>query len=786
MIPLRFNITRFTYVWIACLAISLTACDELVQKYVNTSDYDFFTNYFEKDTKSMEVIDVTFSPDYKTFTVTTKQLSEGPEYQLEDSARVRTEVTETIDGIRHTRRSTPQLVRMRNVEAEGVAEHDVRMLVLVDLTMPQTELNKVRTYVSEIRTVFDKDNLFVAFMDGEKVSKTMPLTEYILNAYFVHSDKPYIFLYRSMQLKREEIMQGRDLWQDTHRSVMITFSDDMVYDDDSDTPIDPEHYRFEEKLVRKDRHASDSTFLAYYVSMNQIPESDEEYEQNVPWLFCNNNGGAYMKDFQWVEVKRKIYDAFRFDFPDNEFMFVNPDFKVYRGDKKELTLSFYDRQTNALVASFCTTVQMGQIYKPIIVHGHGVYYVLVQGILLTMFMLLLVYLVMQIIVPIIRYLIFRHKYVISYTGPNMSVEGKSVGQVCYLCKAPFQPGDRIVVKCEHTMHESCWEENEYHCPEYSDRCKHGTHYFNKENLFDSRNASYYMKWVLMAIFSAAMAWLGFSVYMHFHFDGGLMQQLMRPPISQLPFLGGVSGFFLTFGLAIFSVSSRGGRWLVQVLLRSVIAAIVCYGVFLVVNVLILAFGIEHGIMLLNGLPWVASSFLIAICATYGTRVAYSNRLLLLTLALGLLSMCLWVLFYQRAELDFRVLLLLSFVIYSVGMAVSIATIAPRSERYFLNVQGAVKEMDVALYKWFRNNPDRVVTIGKSVDCSLQLSWDVQSAVAPVQAEIRLVHKTPYLVALEPGVFVKGNPIRLNRKVRLFHGKSFTIGQTTFTYIEKDH
>ena len=217
MIPLRFNITRFTYVWIACLAISLTACDDMVQKYVNTSDYDFFTNYFEKDTKSMEVIDVTFSPDYKTFTVTTKQLSEGPEYQLEDSARVRTEVTETIDGIRHTRRSTPQLVRMRNVEAEGVAEHDVRMLVLVDLTMPQTELNKVRTYVSEIRTVFDKDNLFVAFMDGEKVSKTMPLTEYILNAYFVHSDKPYIFLYRSMQLKREEIMQGRDLWQDTHR-----------------------------------------------------------------------------------------------------------------------------------------------------------------------------------------------------------------------------------------------------------------------------------------------------------------------------------------------------------------------------------------------------------------------------------------------------------------------------------------------------------------------------------------------------------------------------------------
>ena len=114
-----------------------------------------------------------------------------------------------------------------------------------------------------------------------------------------------------------------------------------------------------------------------------------------------------------------------------------------------------------------------------------------------------------------------------------------------------------------------------------------------------------------------------------------------------------------------------------------------------------------------------------------------------------------------------------------------ATVAPRSERYFLNVQGAVKEMDVALYKWFRNNPDRVVTIGKSVDCSLQLSWDVQSAIAPVHAEIRLIHKTPFLVALEPGVYINGKPLSVNRRVRLYHGKSFTIGKTTFTYVEKD-
>ena len=94
-------------------------------------------------------------------------------------------------------------------------------------------------------------------------------------------------------------------------------------------------------------------------------------------------------------------------------------------------------------------------------------------------------------------------------------------------------------------------------------------------------------------------------------------------------------------------------------------------------------------------------------------------------------------------------------------------------------------MDIALYKWFRNDPERVVTLGKSVDCSLQLSWDLQSDVAPVQAEIRLKRKLPFLIALEPGVYMKGKPVVVNKKVRLYHGRSFTIGQTTFTYIEKD-
>ena len=44
---------------------------------------------------------------------------------------------------------------------------------------------------------------------------------------------------------------------------------------------------------------------------------------------------------------------------------------------------------------------------------------------------------------------------------------------------------------------------------------------------------------------------------------------------------------------------------------------------------------------------------------------------------------------------------------------------------------------------------------------------------------------PYLTALEEGIFVEGEAIVSGQTVRLYHGKSFTIGNTIFTYIEKD-
>ena len=143
-------------------------------------------------------------------------------------------------------------------------------------------------------------------------------------------------------------------------------------------------------------------------------------------------------------------------------------------------------------------------------------------------------------------------------------------------------------------------------------------------------------------------------------------------------------------------------------------------------------------------------------------------------------------FAFNSQFDTREFLLLSYMIYCIGFAVSVAVTSPKSERYFLRVEGPIKTMDIAIYKWMSAAARRKrVLIGKSVNCELQMSWDLTSPIAPEQAEIRMVNGNLYLIALEEGVCHDKKPLRVHLRKRLYHGFKFSIGKTQFTYIEKD-
>ena len=770
---------------IVCGLLSLAACGRIDKALDGSVDTDIITSLVGKKEEKIKVLNVDFAPDYKTFTVTTNVAHDIGCYELADTANVRVEVKESIEGIGMARFSTPRLKEIRNIEAESVSQQGIKLLVLVDRTLPQATLDQLRNQVYEMRTTFNDNNLYVAFMDSSSVSESMAASDYVLEKHFVKSRSKHVFLYRSMLQKRQEMLQREGCWRDANGLLLLTFSSEKVYHDGSDEPLDPNHFMFQEQLTDVASAQDDTAFVAYFANPDSGQNADDDYAKNVLRIFCMNTGGQYIDNFNWVSFKRQMYMAFNVDTQDNEFLFENPDNKVYRGDVKRLMVSFYDIKADSLMASFTASINKGEMFDPIIVNGQPFHYIIIQGVVLGLFLMALVYLVIQIIIPFISYLLFRRKYVVKYTGRGMCFDSKPVEERCYLCKAPFENGDDIVVKCEHTTHKSCWDENSYHCPEYSDRCKHGSHYYNKHRLLDPRNAPYYLKWLLTAIGASVFAWLLFLMYVYFDYYSNLYP-FAHSSVTQPPFLGLSIAFFLTIGLS--ALALRRGRNLMavlSVLLRAIIAAAGCYLSFMLVNLIIFIFNINAYSFLINWIPWTLAGFIIAACSTFATSIRHSRWILLASVLVGFLSMYAWNTLFCFFEMDFRLYTLLSFVIYCVGLALAIAVAAPRSERFFLKVQGSVKDMDVALYKWLRNNPDRVVTIGKSVDCSLQLSWDIQSGVAPVQAEIRMRKRTPYLIPLEPGVFIRGRAARVGRRYRLYHGRSFAIGQTTFTYIEKD-
>lgn len=765
-----------------------SACDKLSGVSANPQSQsitqgNFLSQILSPEQEKIKATKISFSPDYKTFTITADILQDIGAYELSDSSKVKTEVVETLDGIRLAHVSTPSLVKIKNIEAECIQKEDVRMLLLVDRSLPQANLDAICSYAKEMKTIFKYDNLFVAFMDSTVLSPTMKLTDYVLDNYFKKSHCNYCRLYRSVLQKSDEMRKQDGYWQGANKNVLIIFSDGKVYHDDSDNPIDPEHYRLQEILATSDSTKNDTSFYAYYVNLDQQQDSFEEEEDNIMLLFCNNNGGTIVKNFLWTSFKNDMLNNLHCESPDYLLYFENPDFKVYRGDNTKLTLKFFDAQTDSLIASVSAIATVGALFKPIIVHGHSIFFVILQGLFLGAILLLFVYLVLQFLVPFIKNKIFLHKYVISYTGQNMSFDNKAVAESCYLCKAPFETGDSIVVKCEHTMHKSCWDENGYHCPEYSDRCKQGSHYYNSHNLLDHHNAPFYFKWLFVAITAATLAWFCFSLCQPIIYSFSPNIITLQPPL-----LGILLGFFLSFGIS--TLTLRPGKdfhALARIFLRSAIVAAACFLCFLLVDLVIFLFDIHHLVLFLNWIPWTASGFIIAYLSHTHARTFSHSRIifLLIGVLLGFLSMNVWNFFFRYFEIDSRVLLLISFCIFSIGLIACIAAVAPRSERYFLKVQGATKGTDIALYKWFRNNPEKSVTLGKSVDSTIQLSWDIQSDIAPIQAEIRLIKQTPYLIPLEPGVYCQSRPARVNKKIRLYHGKSFTIGKTTFSYIEKD-
>lgn len=729
------------------------------------------------ESENLELSDIQFDENYKNFSLGVHFKDTFMPKQRIQLGRVELNVTEYDSDMKEiTKSAQPIFVSAKNLRSEKIKDLGIKGLVLVDLSLDEIQIEKQKEAVEGLREFVFEDQLYVAFMQGGAVSKTYPVTDYVIDNYFVKDEAPKM-LYSSIVEKINELKSAdSEYFSNTaiQNKVLIVFSDGHIYN--GDKPIDSKQFEYQEILLNETKQTEKLQFC--YVNFNEEKDDEFAVENEVENLFtyiCKEMGGAYIPEVDMKHIATEVMrgrDSQKVDFM---LKLTNPDHKIYRGDERILKVTcMYDGD---VIFTGSKKYSLGSVYKPVIVNGSGMWKVIIQTGVFTLIFLLSIYVIFQFIVPYIHYQIFRYKYVTKYTGPNMSWRGIQVPESCYYCKTPFEVGDEIVVKCEHVMDIDCWKENLYKCPEYGRRCNLGKHYYNDKNIFDPKNAPYYMKWLLSGTLAGFVAWFLFGLYNNYAVG-----------VFAAPYFGFFMCFCLTLALSLFS---SHGKWLFKrtaIVLSKALVAGLCGGLsYLLILLALMAFKLKGYFYLIDWIPWAVNGYVIACAVAFKTDIKLKKALMGATISMifAIASMYLWN-YSANSHIDTRDLLLVSCLIYSIGLAASLAINYPQSERYFLKVEGPIKTMEIALYKWMNAQfIDRSVTIGKSVDCNLQMSWDINSAIAPIQAELKMIGGNVYLIPLETGVYFKGKSATIDRRIHLYHGNHFTIGQTKFTYIEHD-
>lgn len=783
------------------------------------SDNTNFSQILDNEKDELEVWDMGFDDNHKTFwlEINIKEDMSTSPAMLDDMDIVITELDASLKELQ--KGVQPKIINVHNIISDYISARGQKALIIADLTLSKESVKLQKVLTNNIREIFPPNNLYIAFIKGNELTKTYPVTNYVIDSMFVATpenakDKK---LFRAMVSKLDEMngkesdyypsVQQHDLWASLtkEQKVLIVLSDGRIYADG--LPIDNAHFELQQRLLEAKDNPEE--FPVFYVNYKESKDQDtnatDPNAEDLMHIITKRSGGNYITTSPWLTLTKNIMALGEDSCADIRVTLENPDYKVYRGQQRWLRMEFINCDT--VYASGIQHYSLGSVYKPIRVNGMSEWNVIIQGMLFSVCLLLIVYLILQYIVPWIKYRIFLKKYVTKYSGRNMSFNGIQVDEVCYFCKAPFCQDDEIVAKCEHVMHKSCWDENEYKCPEFGKRCKTGRHYYNTRKLSDSLNAPYYTKWLIAGICAGTLAWLFFILNLielghevlsswisdipNLNLYGTVTESDLASRLEDLthtPYFGLYICFFLTL---LFSILSSHGHWWWKraaiVLCKAIIAGICGFATFVLSSVLEHVLNIPTGILLLDWIPWTANGFIIAYAVSLYTDIKLSKALLgaLLSIFFGLGSMYIWD-YALDAQMDSRDLLLCSSLIYSTGLAITLASQSPRSERYFLKVEGPIKTMEIALYKWMNSQAiAKRVTIGKSVNCNLQMSWDIKSSIAPVHAELVSSRGNIYLIARESGVYKHSKELKLDERIKLHHGDKFTIGQTKFTYVEHD-
>jgi hypothetical protein len=732
----------------------------------------------------------------------------------------------------------PVVRAINSIKGEHRLNKDQSILILMDIskTITHDVIDEQKKAIRNFLDLLPDTKIYISFMDS-KISESKLISERDKKGnYSVWNeesknadirDSTDKFLYKAILAKIEELsgldkvhypeVEHNDDLADTTgnpQKMLFILTDGKVKDEKGDFYGGFEDYNswriellseIKDKISNKEiRNIPIHCF--YFGDKDGI--SDIEREMNV---ICNtgtddDEKGKFYYDFtpeQLQEIMGGSLDSLEADY---ELVLVNKPGKIYKGDPNKLQISI-ERNGRRAFGEKENTLG-GNPYEPIKHSYQGnKWSTILMGLLFGTLFIIMIYLVVQLLIPYIRYQKFKKRFVIPYRKDSSDASGNMlIDQKCFYCKAKFESGDDVVIKCEHTMHLHCWEQNRNRCPEYGSKCNKGTHYYNKNKLTDLRNATHYLPWILYGLAGGILSWFFFKIIYSDSLFNGLISSMVdvfypishpaakgkidgniilefNSKISALLFSGTLLGLFLTFMFSFFiEFRKKTLKIIGNMLIRSFISSMFGFVSFLLGAIIIIIAGKSTNCLWIDWVPWLFFATVMALAVSYKTDIKFKNAFIG-----GIISVLFSFIVLYLSTFAQEIIGMFSYMFYAAGLGISIAVVHFISQKYVLRTKGSMKERDIAIYKWMNvSGGFNKVTIGKSIDSIIQINWDDKGDIADNQVELYLDNDRPYCKALENGATLgNGRALRKGEIILLSHGITFKIGNTDFTYIEKD-
>lgn len=413
------------------------------------------------------------------------------------------------------------------------------------------------------------------------------------------------------------------------------------------------------------------------------------------------------------------------------------------------------------------------------------------------------FLIMKILVPYIRFLMFKSKYYKKYQ-PEENVQRR----ICHYCKQDLRPGQIIVTKCNHWMHKHCWEENGYKCAEYGQNCKTGIQdHIEWKELFKMSSLKECSQ-TIAGILAGLVSWIIYEICGRGGFMGlarfivglvfndtdtqaSLIQDCVMRTSSFL-MIGLLLGFFISLVFR-YKDDIRNKNWKVWL---KIIGLSVLTGA---IGMLAFAIGADLFCLILSWtgktyIPWYCSlpayilfSISVSLALTIKSSIPVKSALIGGTVSAFIGFLVLYFTKFTSSRYEW-INMLLDFIIYGGGLGASLITVRMLAEKYFLVIQNGVKAgQRIPIHKWMNaTGGGNKVSIGITGECEIQMNWEKSNKVAKEHAQLFIDHEKnlPVIKPMATGVLYNNRAeLPVNRTAVLSNGDTFRIGDTIFRYEE---